>query len=88
MTPEADGLKALRLAKSDIHLALANLDLGCVDWAPVTRSFSEFADAAIESALRMACWKAAQSGWSAGTIRMRPCPACSFWHLANSAHTN
>ena len=74
-TPEADGLKALRLAKSDIHLALANLDLGCKwDWAPVTRSFSEFADAAIESALRMACWKAAESGWISWDDPQAPLP--------------
>lgn len=70
-----EGRKRLRQAKADVHLSLARLDLTCVwDWDPVTRAFSEFADTAIESALALACHKAAESGWIEWADRSAPVP--------------
>ncbi|MAK62674.1 MAG: bifunctional [glutamate--ammonia ligase]-adenylyl-L-tyrosine phosphorylase/[glutamate--ammonia-ligase] adenylyltransferase [Ponticaulis sp.] len=65
--------KTLRHCKSDIHLSLASLDLSCTwDWDPVTRTFSEFADKAADTALRAACFKAAESGWIEWSDRDQP----------------
>lgn len=67
--------KTLRQCKSDIHLSLASLDLSCAwDWDPVTRTFSEFADKAADTALRAACFKAAESGWIDWADRDKPVP--------------
>lgn len=67
--------KRLRQAKADIHLSLSYLDLSCAwDWDPVTRAFSDFADAAITTALSAACHKAAQSGWVDWDDRSKPLP--------------
>ena len=74
-TPHADAKRILRQAKADIHLSLATLDLSCEwDWVPVTRSFSEFADAATETALRLCCYQAAQSGWIEWKDQTKPLP--------------
>ena len=63
-TPDSDARRILRQAKADIHLALASLDLCCSwDWDQVTEAFSDFADAATQAALRIACWQIAEKGW-------------------------
>ncbi len=63
-TSDADARRILRQAKADVHLALASLDLSCTwDWDKVTEGFSDFADAATEAALRVACWQISQKGW-------------------------
>ena len=61
---ETSVLRGLRQSKSDIHLILSQLDLSCQwNWQSVTSSLSRFADAAIETALWLACRKAADRGW-------------------------
>lgn len=61
---ETDARRILRQAKADVHLSLASLDLSCEwDWEAVTLSFSDFADAAVQAALRLACFRADEKGW-------------------------
>ncbi len=73
--PEQDAMRTLRQAKADIHLTLAHLDLSCIwDWNTVTSTFSRFADAAIDAALRLACARAASREWVNWTDKSTPLP--------------
>lgn len=50
-----DGMRALRLAKQDLHLALGVFDLtGMAPVTVITRALSDFADAALSTALTLA----------------------------------
>ena len=74
-TPDADARRILRQSKADVHLALASLDLSCTwDWDKVTDGFSDFADAATEAALRVACWQVSQKGWIEYADPTQPMP--------------
>ena len=51
----AEGMSVLRFAKADLHLSLALLDLSLeADLEAVTQSLSDFADAALSSAISLA----------------------------------
>ena len=74
-TPAEDIRRILRQCKAQTHLSLAALDLTRKwDWAAVTHAFSDFADAAVQAALQLACREAAEAGWITHDDKSSPLP--------------